>query len=130
MQKVCFPELNINSGRTPTAEICKFIGSRYEVMEVAGNRRIVTLKEAAGGQLNSHYMDGDISELSVYKQGGNVQRGSPSYTAVRSTSLVEYLARGLWGRLHLHNSIKASFSLPLYLYLARSRRDTCVGKKL
>lgn len=73
------------------------------------------LKEAVGGELNSHYMDGDIytvvvSELSVYKQRGNVQRGSPLYAAVWSTSLVEYLARGLRGRLHLHNSIKASFS--------------------
>lgn len=58
--------------------------------------------------------------------------GSLLYTAVRSTSLVEYLARRLWGRLHLHNSIKASpslspVSLCLSLFLSRSltQRHLC-----
>lgn len=52
---------------------------------------------------------------------------SLTYAAVRSTSLVEHLARGSWGRLHFHNSIKDGFRcLPLSLFLG----DTCVGEAI
>lgn len=60
----------------------------------------------------------------VYKQRRNAQHGSPLYTAVWSTSLVEYLARGSWGCLNLHNSIKASFPFPLSPSLSLSHSLT------
>lgn len=55
--------------------------------------------------------------------------GSPSYTAARCTSMVGYLSRGLWSRLHLHNSAEAaSLSPPLLSSLAHT--DTPVLEEL
>lgn len=95
--------------------------------KVVENRRTLLLKEGVGGlnEFTLHriiyiYINSCI-KVFVYKQKRGILCGSPSYAAASCTSLVEYLARGLWGRLHLHNSTESlSLSPPSYVPLSRS----------
>lgn len=137
MHKKCvLPKVSCGSMPGTTNLYVYLAQKGYPVVE---NRRTLLLKEGVGGlnEFTLHriiyiYINSCI-KVFVYKQKRGILCGSPSYAAASCTSLVEYLARGLWGRLHLHNSTESlSLSLPplMCLYLARSCGDTCVGKAI
>lgn len=124
-----------------TANLYVYLAQKgYSVVE---NRRTLLLKEGVGGlnEFTLHRMRYiskyiyiyiySCIKVFVYKQKRGILCGSPSYAAASCTSLVEYLARGLWGRLHLHNSTESlSLSPLLCASISLARVETPVSEKL